>query len=133
MADQPIGSHMEGMSARWQPFAERLYQTDPDRRPGILEGYAYSLADPDELIDGINDAKPAGPAPESEGDRPPLSATLADVRRLITDASWPWPGWMATGALTSLAADPGIGKTLLAMTLAWTIWDGRPWPDGLSA
>ncbi len=51
-------------------------------------------------------------------------------RRLITDASWPWPGWLAGGALTSLAADPGIGKTLLAMTLARTLWMGGPWPDG---
>jgi hypothetical protein len=58
------------------------------------------------------------------------AATLADVRRVFADTSWPWPGWLAGGSLNALASDPGIGKTLLAMSLTRTLWTGAPWPDG---
>jgi predicted ATP-dependent serine protease len=32
--------------------------------------------------------------------------------------------------MTALASDAGIGKTLLALTLARTMWAGGRWPDG---
>ena len=52
------------------------------------------------------------------------------MRRLMANTSWPWPGWLAGTVLNSLAADPGIGKTVLAVTLACILWFRRPWPDG---
>jgi hypothetical protein len=130
LADLPVGREMAAMAEPWRGFAERLGTTEPERRSGIFEGYSYSLPDPDVLFGGLEKVRPDGPPPESGANRPRTYATLADVRRLIADASWPWPGWMAGGALTSLAADPGIGKTLLAMSLARLLWEGRPWPDG---
>ena len=48
---------------------------------------------------------------------------------MIADTSWPWPGWLAASVLNSLAADPGIGKTILAMNLAHILWFGLDWPD----
>ncbi len=35
--------------------------------------------------------------------------------------------------MTALASDPGVGKTLLAMTLARAFYSARPWPDGHAA
>jgi hypothetical protein len=56
--------------------------------------------------------------------------TLTDYKRQAADTTWPWKGWLAGGVLNSLAADPGIGKTIVAMNLARALWKGTPWPDG---
>jgi hypothetical protein len=37
---------------------------------------------------------------------------------------------LAGGVLNALAADPGIGKTVLVMTLTRILWCGQRWPDG---
>jgi hypothetical protein len=71
---------------------------------------------------------PQGPPPVEE-DEPERCATLADVRQMIASTAWPWPGWLAAAVLNALASDPGIGKTIFAVTLACTLWFKRPWPD----
>jgi hypothetical protein len=130
MADQPLNGTLAGVSEAFRPLAERLAGTPPDRRPDILDGYALRLPDPAGFFKAVALADRDGPAPAPEADRPPRSATLASVRRLMANTSWPWPGWLAGAVLNALAADPGIGKTVLAMTLARNLWFRRPWPDG---
>src|SRR5262245_42359538 len=123
MADQPINGEVAWVSEAYRPFAEGLAAARPEERAAMRDGFALSVGVSPELSQAIGAADPLGPPPaREEGGRPREDATLADVRRLITDANWPWPGWLAGGALTSLAADPGIGKTLLAMTLARHLW-----------
>jgi AAA domain len=133
MADLPIHGEVALVSEAYRPFAEGLAAARPEKRAAMLDGFALGVGLPPDAARAIGDADPLGPTPARQeggqtGDRE--DATLADVRRLINDANWPWPSWLAGGALTSLAADPGIGKTLLAMTLARIVWTGRPWPDG---
>jgi hypothetical protein len=130
MTDLPMNGELAGMTDRLRSFARDLLATPASRRSWILEGFSLSLPDPDELIRGINAQDPNGPPPECAAVGPRTDATLADIRRLMSDTSWPWPGWLAGGSLTALASDPGIGKTLLAMALARVLWSGRPWPDG---
>jgi hypothetical protein len=130
IADQPTNGEVALVSKAYRPFAKGLAAARPEQRAAMLDGFALSVGVPPELPGAIGNADPLGPPPREQGGRPREDATLADVRRLINDANWPWPGWLAGGALTSLAADPGIGKTLLAMTLARILWAGRPWPDG---
>jgi hypothetical protein len=42
---------------------------------------------------------------------------------------WLWPGRIPLGALTLLAGDPGVGKSLLTLDLAARVSRGAPWPD----
>ena len=42
---------------------------------------------------------------------------------------WDWPGWLPHGFLTILASEPGVGKSFLALRIAASYIDGRPWPD----
>ena len=130
MADQPTNDDLAGVTPELRPLAEGLVLAPARKRAAMLEGFSLGASAPGDLARAIFDADPLGPAPSREADRPARRATLADVRRLVADASWPWRGWLAGGVLNSLAADPGIGKTLLAMTLARILWTARPWPDG---
>ncbi len=43
---------------------------------------------------------------------------------------WLWPERIAIGALTVLAGDPGMGKSLITMDIAARVTRGTPWPDG---
>jgi hypothetical protein len=121
---------MAGMSASWRPLAELLTSSRPEDHQAILRGFSLRLDDPDAFLKAVALADRDGPAPAPEADRRPRCATLANVRSLMSDKPWPWPGWLAAAVLNSLAADPGIGKTLLAVTLACILWFRRPWPDG---
>jgi hypothetical protein len=126
----PLNGEPAAMSAEWRPLAERLAATPPDQRPPFVDGYSLRLPDPAAFLKSVALADRDGPAPTPEANRPPRPATLASVRKMMANTSWPWPGWLAGGVLNSLAADPGIGKTILAMTLACILWFRRPWPDG---
>jgi putative DNA primase/helicase len=43
---------------------------------------------------------------------------------------WLWEGYLALGKVHILGGSPGTGKTTLALSLAATITNGAPWPDG---
>ena len=131
VADQPIDDAVGGMTPAWRPLAETLAASDPDERLPTLRGYSLkSFGKPDALGLARTHVRIAGPAPDPEVSQPPRCATLASVRSLMADKPWLWTGWLAPAVLNSLAANPGIGKTLLAMTLACVLWFRRPWPDG---
>lgn len=57
-------------------------------------------------------------------------AHLGDVRRVVSEARWLWPGWIVDSHMTVLASDPGVGKTRLALDLCRRMWLALPWPDG---
>lgn len=65
------------------------------------------------------------PAPEDKTD-----ATAADLIRLGKTLQWIWPGWIQRGALVSIAAEPGTGKTRFVADLIRRVINGEPWPDG---
>jgi hypothetical protein len=119
-------------SDRIRPLADRLRDTEPSHRGATWKGFLTGRPDREDWSGPVGDADPAAPPPEEEsasvGGRP--RANLDDLKRMAADTSWPWPGWLAGGVLNALAADPGVGKTILAMNLARVLWEGRPWPDG---
>ena len=120
-------------SDRVRPLADQLRSSELRFRFSIWKGFLTGRTDRDDWRLPVGDADPAGPPPP-EGDGPggedePL-ATLDDIKQMVSDTSWPWPGWLAGGVLNTLAADPGVGKTILAMNLARILWQARPWPDG---
>jgi hypothetical protein len=60
-------------------------------------------------------------------------ATLADVRSAISSFQYLWKLWIPAGAITTLAADGGTGKSVIAAKLCKMAWDGADWPDGSPA
>jgi putative DNA primase/helicase len=42
---------------------------------------------------------------------------------------WAWKDWLPKGAVTVLAGYPGSGKSALALRIAASFLDARPWPD----
>jgi KaiC/GvpD/RAD55 family RecA-like ATPase len=125
-----IDGDIDGMAAGWRPVAEKLLACPLEDRGTLMDWYLMARSDGDAIFRAVSDAVPSAPAPPGEAAEADPSATLADVCRLDGDRSWPWPGWLPRASLTALASDPGIGKTLLAMTLSREIWRGSTWPDG---
>ena len=60
-------------------------------------------------------------------------ASAADLIRLGKTLQWIWPGWMQRGALVSIAAEPGVGKTRFVADLIRRVVNGEVWPDGSPA
>lgn len=60
-------------------------------------------------------------------------ATLADVRSAISSFQYLWRLWIPAGAITTLAADGGTGKSVIAAKLCQLAWEGADWPDGSPA
>jgi hypothetical protein len=130
VADMPLNGEAAAMSAELRPLADRLAAMPPDRRADMLDVASLYMPKRADFLKAVALADRNGSAPAPAANGPPRSATLATMRKLMANTSWPWPGWLAGASLNSLAADPGIGKTILAVTLASILWFRRPWPDG---
>lgn len=52
------------------------------------------------------------------------------LQELIAPISYAWPGWLPNGLVTLVAAQPGKGKSALALRLCQVFTQGTPWPDG---
>lgn len=46
---------------------------------------------------------------------------------------WLWNGYLARGKITTLAGEPGTGKTTISMSIAATVTQGGTWPDCTAA
>lgn len=57
----------------------------------------------------------------------PIVVKLADVK--AETITWLWPGRVASGKLTLLAGDPGLGKSLVSLDIAARVSTGTCWPD----
>lgn len=70
------------------------------------------------------------PDPECIGKDNYSFSTWQDLESVIGPIEWDWPGWLPRGFATMIAAEPGIGKSVLALRLAAVYLLGWPWPDG---
>ena len=57
--------------------------------------------------------------------------TWEDLESEYASVSWQWQGWLPNGYLTMLAADPGIGKSMFALSVADKLMRGGKWFDGV--
>ena len=57
-------------------------------------------------------------------------STMRDLENILGPIAWDWPGWLARGFGTLIAAEPGTGKSMLALRVAACFLLGWPWPDG---
>ncbi len=57
---------------------------------------------------------------------------LQDLASEIQPLTWFWPDWIPRGALTLLAAWPGVGKTYIALHLAHCVISSLPAPDEIA-
>lgn len=123
----------EGGVAETLPPAHRLLchhlaSVPPEGRLAAYQTALPIIDNGGELEKLVIQTDPNGPMPEGEASVG--TATLADVRRVVGSTTWPWPGWLASGALNGLASDPGVGKTILTTDLIRRLWYGLAWPDG---
>lgn len=87
--------------------------------------------------EAVRRALVAAKAPEA--DKEPGASTLhRAVTVRVADVEpqpirWLWPGRIAIGKLTLLAGDPGLGKSMISLSMAATITRGGRWPDRGSA
>lgn len=92
----------------------------------VLTGDA--LARIDELIGreaSAREKQGAGAQPR------PRLRRLSDVAPRETE--WLWPGRVALGAVTVLAGDPGLGKSLVTLDMAARVSRGAAWPDEMKS
>lgn len=59
-------------------------------------------------------------------------STMRDLEDILGPIVWDWPGWLPRGFGTLIAAEPGTGKSMLALRVAACYLLGWPWPDGTS-
>lgn len=57
-------------------------------------------------------------------------ATVEDLKIAVGDIQWLWKTWIPLDMITLLAADPGVGKSTLAMWFCKIVAEGGLWPDG---
>ncbi len=72
--------------------------------------------------------------PDKKADDPrssPVLVCMADVQP--ERVQWLWPGRIPLGKITTLAGDPGLGKSFITIDLAARISNGSPWPDDLAS
>jgi AAA domain len=132
IADLPVtDAELAAVSGRWRALAERLAAAPAADRLAILEGFRLSLADPDALVQALASVKPTDPAPAATPKR--LTAHLGDLAGFQSAGRFVWPSWIVRGHFNLLSSDPKIGKTHLALDLAWRIYFGLAWPDNQPA
>ena len=57
-------------------------------------------------------------------------ASLEEMAGRFPDVDWLWPRWIPRGMLTVFGAEPGAGKSMVALDLARRVIHGEPFPDG---
>ncbi len=59
-------------------------------------------------------------------------ATVADVRRALSETRWRWEGWIPSARIVGIGAFEGTGKTRFALDLCRRVYLSLVWPDGQS-
>jgi len=62
----------------------------------------------------------------------PSGIAWDEMAGLIGDVSWAWQPWLPKGFVTIIAAEVGVGKSVLCLRIADSFLRGEPWPDGTS-
>lgn len=102
-------------------FADAAKATHDKPRGYLRDAEAAPAVAPSAKLDLSVEPPPAAPDDV---------ATIHDLIKAGSEIQWLWPGWIPTGVLTVLAAEPGTGKTRFAADLVRRIRHGLPWPDG---
>jgi hypothetical protein len=128
LTGQSLNGEPRTLSGPFRQLAAHLDVLPTRARQTAFDGFLCGRSDGETLVKALADVDPSSPPPEPE----PAArcATLTDVRRLMADDQWLWKAWLAVAVLNGLAADPGTGKTIMAMDLARRLWFRLPWPDG---
>ncbi len=115
------------VSTSFRQVAQQLSLLPLEARIGAWDGFLRGRPDRDAIGKAVADAGPSGPAPEVT---PPLRpANLADIRKVMAKSQWVWKGYIPSARISGIAAFEGVGKTRLAIDLAYRIWFALPWPD----
>jgi hypothetical protein len=118
LSGHDLNGQLDTLSPIWQRLGTHLASLKPRSREAAWRAFLCSRqqAEADALIVALASVRPHEPCPEADAPSRAV-ATLADVRRMLSETKWPWPGWLASGVLNGLAADPGTGKTILGADL----------------
>jgi hypothetical protein len=130
LAGQELNGEVEKISDRYRDLAGYLAELPLRDRQVVWRGFLCGRPDSKDLIKALADQSPGAPPPAAEA-IVRCYATLEDIAKIMSSQPWLWRGWIASGVLNAVAADPGVGKTRFAMDLARRLWFGLPWPDGL--
>lgn len=57
------------------------------------------------------------------------SSSWAALNSLLAETSWAWPSWLPNGFLTLAVGEQESGKSALALRVAASYLDARPWPN----
>lgn len=57
-----------------------------------------------------------------------IYATVRELDEVLGDIKWLWKDWLPRGFVTMLVGDPGIGKSMLVLSLVDMIINGDPFP-----
>lgn len=68
--------------------------------------------------------------PDPESAKAERFSTMRDLESVLGPIGWDWPGWLARGFGTLIAAEPGTGKSMLGLRVAACYLLGWAWPDG---
>jgi AAA domain len=128
LAGEPVNGELQAVSEPFRRLTEQLATLSTEARRTAFDGFLCDRRDSDVLIKAVADVNPLGPPPEAV----PLirPATLADLRRFMSESTWIWNLYIPSARIAGIAAFEGIGKTRFAMDLARRIWLGLEWPDG---
>ena len=132
LADVPVTDvELAAMSAEWRPLAESLASAQFSDREGLFKAILAGRSDRDAIIRAVADADPKKPPSATVAKR--LTAHLGDLAGYQSAGRFIWPSWIVRGHFNLLSSDPKIGKTHLALFLAFLIFFSEPWPDGQPA
>lgn len=53
-----------------------------------------------------------------------------ELDHYLSDISWLWPDYIPNRFVTALIAEPGMGKSAVALDICRTLLNGGNWPDG---
>ena len=83
----------------------------------------FALSDPGlkTIVEGMLDLEPRA--------KPPRYLTLEDIGQNLPEITWFWQNWIPRGFLTTIAAEPGVGKTNMALDLSRRVIHRLPAPD----
>ncbi len=132
LCGQPIDGKLDAVSSSMRRLADHLDSLALGDRQAAFTAFLKGQSAPEEasLVKALADVDPLGPPPQVARRR---SAHMGDLAAFQSAGRFIWPSWLVRGHFNLLSSDPKIGKTHLALYLAWLIWFRGAWPDGQPA
>lgn len=116
------GVDIEQLSENYQ-FLWRIVEDAPDQHDAY-QRLLRTKWEEEDLKDIIDDIFRLEPGYQEAYE------TLADIGPQLQTVEWFWEDWIPRGLLSVLAAEPGVGKTNIALDLARRSIGNLPAPDG---